>query len=666
MNLCKRKRHSLLLLFFFACSFIAGAQEKPGITDLNNFLKGNLSDSAKTILINKAIDYYNSTGNDSATIYADAALQFFLERKYYDGQAWMIFAQADYDDTHGSTLPAGEKGLYALSLFKKENDTRGMADAYNLLGGLEDKKGNFDKAIAYLIEELKIYTASGDENGMLRAWTNMGSVYDDSHDTTKTLEYYMKADSISRSLPLSDNVIAINNDLGVYYFVRKDTAKAFSYFRKVLQYSDKPGYILTHIKALMNLGVMNCETGKKKEGERCLYDALALTKQCRLPDQETTLWMNFAWYFNDKPIDTLISYIDKAYELVKITGNKKKELLIYDAYAELYERKDNYKEANKYLKLERGLTDSMYNVNKEKELANIAAVYDLKSSNAKVRQLEVLIKRNQVKDNIIIGIALIIVLLCFVLLFYYQKIRRLNNNLEEGKKALAELNTMKDKLFSVIGHDMRGPIANIPVLINMIESEVEIPEEYKEALTMLKEHAGITIETFDKLMLLGKQYIKGDNFKPEKFNPKILIHKSVELISFDAGKKNITIKDLTPDNIEIFADASHFDFIVRNLLSNAIKFSFTNSTIEINAMRDTSDKNSIVFSVKDHGTGIEEQKLQHIFTASVTSTFGTGREKGNGIGLMLCKDFINHNNGRIWVESKKGEGTTFYFSLKTA
>ena len=664
------KRHLLytfLLSFFclFLGNFVSSGQVKPEIMDLPTILNSNTSDSAKVPLLRKVISYYDNKGSDSAVYYANQGLKLFTERNYKDGQAWMIFSLANYEDDHGGTQSAMDKVQYAISIFSAQGDKKGLAQAYNLAGGLADKNGNFDKAIDFLLHELQVSVEMNDTDGVLRSWTNIGSVYDDNHDSAKTKEYYYKADSLARHLPVSESVISIYNNLAVYYFGKNDTLKTFQYLRKVFALSDNPAYALYHVTAMMNIGELYYTVGNVTAGRNNLDEALALTHQYNLPDQETTIWMNIAEFSKTKPVDSLIAYMNKAYALVKITGNKIKERRIYDAFATLYEKKQDYKQANEYLKLERVLTDSLYNVTKAKALANVASIYDLKLSTQRVHTLEQLINRNRLQRNIIIGIALLIVALSGILFYYFRRSKHLNHNLEHKQKQLEDLNNMKDKLFSVIGHDMRGPIANIPIVIDIIESEMDVPAEYREMLTLLKEHTIITVETLDKLMLLGKQYIRGENFIPEKFDTKPHIRENMELISFASGKKNITIEDHTPDDIAVYADAAHFDFIIRNLLSNAIKFSFDNSKIEINA-----DKSRmpgyIVFSVKDHGTGMSETTLSHIFTASVTSTYGTGSEKGNGIGLMLCKDFIDQNGGKIWVESTKALGSTFYFSLKSA
>ena len=209
---------------------------------------------------------------------------------------------------------------------------------------------------------------------------------------------------------------------------------------------------------------------------------------------------------------------------------------------------------------------------------------------------------------------------------------------------------------------MRAPIANITSLMEIIEQDVKLPDEYRDLLAQLKDHSNATLETLDNLVQLGKSLMKGKNYNPKNFNAKSDIHKCLDLKAFTAGKKNITISDQTMHEIWLYGDPVHFDFILRNLVSNALKFSYPGSSIEINAK--DNGGGYIVFSVSDHGTGMSEKAKKEIFKASVTSTYGTQNEKGNGIGLMLCYEFAILNSGKIWVESKEGSGSTFYFIFK--
>ncbi len=148
----------------------------------------------------------------------------------------------------------------------------------------------------------------------------------------------------------------------------------------------------------------------------------------------------------------------------------------------------------------------------------------------------------------------------------------------------------------------------------------------------------------------------------KRFEPKGFIKDSIELRKLKATEKNITIVDNTPTEMSIYSDPSIFDFIMRNFLANALKYTPRNGRIDITA--DTRSKPGFtVFGVKDSGMGIDPELLPKLFY-SLKSRVGTENEKGNGIGLMLCKEFAIQNGGDIWVESENGKGSTFFLSVK--
>ena len=231
------------------------------------------------------------------------------------------------------------------------------------------------------------------------------------------------------------------------------------------------------------------------------------------------------------------------------------------------------------------------------------------------------------------------------------------------EEELEELSNTKNKLFSIIGHDLRAPVARIPIVLEIVEDKDTTDEERKYLTESLKEHTIATVETLDKLLYWGQSLMKGTSQRPELFNPKHFIEESVNLRKILAADKQITVTDITAENLKVYSDATHFDFVIRNLLANAIKFTGTKGSIEINA--DESMKPGfVVFSVRDNGVGIDKERLKKIFEP-FNSKDGTANEKGTGIGLMLCKEFANKNGGDIWAESEVGKGTTFYYSVKT-
>jgi signal transduction histidine kinase len=281
----------------------------------------------------------------------------------------------------------------------------------------------------------------------------------------------------------------------------------------------------------------------------------------------------------------------------------------------------------------------------------IKALHDLSRHNARQR------------DEIIVVAACLIVAL-IVLFFYYQKTIRLNKKLVAHEKQLQELNEMKDKLFSVIGHDLRGPIARISAMIGIFEVETTTTEEKKYLLDNLKEHTRSSLETFDKLLYWGQSLMKGVKLHKFKMQTSGYVKEAIAFKKIKAAEKNIRITDNTPPDTRVFADPSLFDFIIRNLLANALKYTWPGGAIEINA--DTAlMPGYIVFSVKDNGTGMDKATLSRLFSP-LESRQGTENEKGHGIGLMLCKEFAIQNGGDMWVDSEEGRGSVFYFCVQKA
>ena len=653
----------LLLLAIAVCSGV-WAQEKTGFPATISLYK-DLSDSEATNALNKLIAHYNKLESDSSVFYARQGLELFKQRNYLKGQAWMVLALGDYDDTHGNRASATEKLQYALSLFSSQNDTTGIATASNIMGVIEGKQGNFPKSVKYFVDAERLFESQHDREGLMRTWLNLGLLNDYANDSGNTFKYYNKVDSISRLLPLSDMLIKLYNNLGAYYFEKHDTVKAFSIMQKALEQSKAQDYLFVRLVTLMNMGQMLYELGNKAAAQNNLQEALTLAQKYHMPDQEANVLEDIAMLYAANQPDTSIAQLKTALALVRGTGNKIFELNMLKGLHEVYVRQKNFDEADKYLKLAFDLNDSLNNVAKAKEIANLTSLYELKQSNARVKDLEELNRNNTFQKNIIVFIAISLIVVMGILFSYYRKTIGLNQKLEASSKELEELNNMKNKLFMVIGHDLRGPVANIPALIDIIEEEVPMPEEFTELLHSLKDHATITLETLDKLMLLGKAAMTGTTSNPVDFDPKNYVSKNIELMNFVAHKKEITIHDNTPDGLSLHSDVGHFDFIIRNLLSNAIKFSFAGGKIEVNAFKD-SQIGVVTFSVRDFGAGIPAGAKNNLFSASVKSTYGTANEKGNGIGLMLCKEFVTVDGGKIWVESEEGKGATFYFTMKVS
>jgi signal transduction histidine kinase len=328
-----------------------------------------------------------------------------------------------------------------------------------------------------------------------------------------------------------------------------------------------------------------------------------------------------------------------------------------------YKLLGDYKTAFSILERSKSLQDSMFTLDKQTEIANLQSVYELEKSNQRVGQLEASEKTNAIQRNLIIFIACLLALTLIGLTATYRRTDRLNRELVKSQAELQRSSTIKDRIFSIIGHDLRGPIANIPMVIELYQDPRTSADERAYMLDLLTENSMASLETLDKLLHWGKSQIKGISIQQKQFRASQNLQHQVSLIKGIANNKNITIKNNVPTDTVIFADEDHFNFVARNLLSNAIKFSHKDSTVILDADK-YSRQGFTVFSVQDTGVGIDKEQKAKIFEAFSSSTLGTNNEGGTSIGLMLCKEFVTENGGDIWVESEPGKGATFYFSFR--
>ena len=222
----------------------------------------------------------------------------------------------------------------------------------------------------------------------------------------------------------------------------------------------------------------------------------------------------------------------------------------------------------------------------------------------------------------------------------------------------------RDKLYSVIAHDLRSPMGSIKMVLNMLilnlPSDTIGPEMY-ELLTMANQTTEDVFSLLDNLLKWTKSQIGKLKVVYQDIDMVEVTEGVIEIFSMVAELKKISIRLETPSKLEVYADIDMIKTVIRNLLSNAIKFSNEETEILVTVQE---QEGMAVVSVKDSGCGIDEEnqkKLLH--TDTHFSTFGTNNEECSGLGLLLCQDFVIKNGGRLWFTSAKGEGSTFSFSI---
>jgi signal transduction histidine kinase len=239
----------------------------------------------------------------------------------------------------------------------------------------------------------------------------------------------------------------------------------------------------------------------------------------------------------------------------------------------------------------------------------------------------------------------------------------LEKKVEERTQQLTELNATKDKFFSIIAHDLKNPFNTLMGFTELLRDNFESFEhkQIKEYISILFETSRSSYALLKNLLDWARAQTGGLTIQPENIDLHKLVREVLRLIDLPASKKKINLTNAVPEKTFVFADFNTTDTIVRNLVSNAIKYTQDNGHIAIDC---TIDKNEVIVCVSDDGIGMSEEFISRLFRIDQNiSTKGTDNESGTGLGLLLCKEFIGMNMGRIWVESKPGEGSRFYISL---
>jgi signal transduction histidine kinase len=240
------------------------------------------------------------------------------------------------------------------------------------------------------------------------------------------------------------------------------------------------------------------------------------------------------------------------------------------------------------------------------------------------------------------------------------EINQRNFEILQQKEKLEELNAIKDRLFMIISHDFRSPLHSLKGLIVLLnDSEFISPEEFKVLLKGLKHNVDQTYDLLENLLLWSKSQMNGFIVRPEEVSVFDLVLECKALLKAAADKKGISIISDVAESIVVTGDADMIRLVLRNLMTNAIKFTEENGHVIVQCK----EMEGIVnISVTDTGIGMDPDKKAGVFSHTQSKN-GTHDEKGTGLGLMLCKDFVEKNHGKIWVESELGKGTTFTFSL---
>jgi signal transduction histidine kinase len=233
--------------------------------------------------------------------------------------------------------------------------------------------------------------------------------------------------------------------------------------------------------------------------------------------------------------------------------------------------------------------------------------------------------------------------------------------IETQAEKLKQVNASKDKLFAIIGHDLRSPLNSLKGLLNLLENRNISPEEFILFSGKLKSGVEHVHFTLNNLLVWANNQMQGIEARPQVVEINDLVKENFNFLEEVAKNKNIILKNELPPEVKVWADEQLINLVFRNLISNALKFTSKGGEVAVHA-KENSDSWEI--TIQDTGIGMSSETLSKLFKQEVhITTHGTIGEKGTGLGLLLCKEMIEKNKGKIWAESTEGVGSIFRFML---
>lgn len=645
-------------------------------TNIDKNIENSLSGITKVKKLNEIASYYDNRGAyDSARLYFTKALQYSLDNNYPEETGRAYYNLGRIYDTEGEYDLAIKNYRSAVDVYSKANFKRGIAEGLTGIATMERLSGQYNKSYNDLMKALSISNELKDSSLIAFVKYRLGIFYIKINNYQKSspifyslLQYYKSQNDLKR-------ISACYNYLGIIYSQNKDYDAAMLNYKKALEIRRSLNDLAGIGTSLNVIGDVEFEQGHLKTALDHYFrsDSIRTKINIKYGIAETQKNIGRVYVKLGQP-KIALPFLFKSIELSRKANLP--EILKSDYYylSLAYRQLKDYKNTLEYLDLYTNLSDSISIDDFNKKLSTIRYEYEIDKQNSEINSLkneQLLISKNsRYKSLIFISV---IALLIGIVLFIFYRFRVLKHtkamleekNLEimKQEKSLKELNAAKDKLFRIIGHDLKNPFHNLLGLSKLlIEDFNELSDE--EKLDYLK---GIHISSKKSYQLLENllEWAKSQMEKPVPIFTKVnvfeIVDKSIGLLKISADRKNIAIINNIEKNLCCLSDYNYLYTIFRNLISNSIKYTNKGGSIVIDY---TEENDYLNFMIKDSGIGMSAIVLNNLFKFQAESLPGTENEKGTGLGLILCKELLESLSSGLNIVSAEGEGSTFSFTIK--
>ena len=673
-NMMQLKPILFTLLFFT----LVGLAKGQNIDSLQNKLRSELSDSLRLRTLIRLANAYQSVDLKKSFEFAEKATHLAEEKNILWGKASSYFALAIFHSISGDFRSSAKYNDLALNISFQLRDTSRMTYCYNNLGLNYSNFGKYDEAYFYFTQSYQLAIAKKDSAGMAVALHNMASVFKELGQYDRALDYLRHTQKISDAIKDYAGKAYNFDEIGDIYRRRGMYDSALKALRTSLKVARELKLNANDLETETLIKVAKTFLDKNENTNALAYydTAYALYKKADNNYGLAQVDLGRAkTYLKEKKFSQALALMESSATTARQTNSWSLEIECYENLATLHEQQGDLQKALSYYKQYKQLEDSLFSQGMQAKLLQDQVRFETASKEDQIKtltRLEEMRKDELKKQGLVRNILVVAVALTVILLFnvYRSGQRRIRINkllmehqdeVKRRSKELEQLNEVKDKFFSIISHDLRSPMNALSGILDLMDSDRIKPEEFSRLNKELRKQFDHTKTLINNLLDWALLQMDKLKLQPEKFDLQKLVDENFKLLGSLHLKEVNTVNKVEPQTFG-FGDLNMVNLVLRNLILNGIKFTENGGAIEL-ASREAGDE--IVVSVKDTGIGIkpEVQKILFDKTAGYT-TRGTANEKGTGLGLILCKEFVEKNGGRIWLDSEVGKGSTFYFTIK--
>jgi signal transduction histidine kinase/Tfp pilus assembly protein PilF len=672
----KTSLRNLFIILLVLMAQVVCAQSK--IDSLEQELRNTMSDSIKIIVLNQLSGETIYTDYEKSQNYTAQALKI-AEEKDWNWAKVLIYMRMSYlASLRGDYTTALKFDNLRLPLAVALKDSSRIASALNYLGNTYFELGEYDDSYYYFTQSYRVTKAIKDSLQMTIALHNIGTVFRELGQFDVAMNYLELSRKISRLIKDDDGEAYSLDEIGDLYLHKKDFDEAEKNLLASLAVTRKRNIETLEPETLRKLALLYFEKDQLNKALAYFDSTTHFYKRSsnNFGLAKTTLGTGKV-YLKQGKFDEAMKMFEQTLVTAKQMNSRTLEIDCFQELSKLHEQKGDFQKSLGFYKNFKSLQDSLYSHDMMTKLYHDQLRFETETKDTEIATLSLAnTKRNSElkRQEFIRNILFVVVALAAILLFtiYRSGQRRIRINkllmdhqdeIKRRSVELEQLNQVKDKFFSIISHDLRSPMNALSALLDLLDRKQVTVEEFTKLTKELRVQFNHTKTLINNLLdwtLLQMDKLK---IQSEKVDLKKMVDENFKLLSSLHLKESKMVNSIEPGSLA-WADANIINLVFRNLILNGIKFTDAGGTIEVASRQDGEVH---VISVKDNGVGISPDVKKILFEKTTGySTRGTANEKGTGLGLILCKEFVEKNGGKIWLESEPNKGSTFYFTVRRA